>query len=253
MDWEEHSAAEANLPRLFCCSLSGASGVEHLCWDCMAERERLLLLDTVGAAPGAVLTEHGRVIASSEFPVRSASAALLGGLKRMLRDAGFGLRELSGVGVVSGPGSFTGVRTGLATAKGLCEVTGLPLASVSRLAVLAEAAELQEGFAVLDAGRGELYVRAQRRTEAAREWLATVDEFVQAAAGAAIVVAEEKTAERLDALAPRLHSLSVIDLLAPVRRCIKAGGTDVAWVDANYVLPESEIYTRPKQQKRVAG
>ena len=214
--------------------------------------ERLLLLDTVGAAPGAVLTEGDRVIASAAFPLRSASAALLGELKRMLIETGIGLRELNGIGVVSGPGSFTGVRTGLAAAKGLCEVTGLPLASVSRLAVLAEVAELQEGFAVLDAGRGELYVREQRRTEAPREWLATVDEFMQAAAGTPIVVAEEKTAERLDALAPRLHALSPIDLLRPVRRCLQAGGTDVAWADANYVLPESEIYTRPKQRKSVA-
>jgi tRNA threonylcarbamoyladenosine biosynthesis protein TsaB len=219
----------------------------------MSKPERLLLLDTVGTAPGAALTERDRVMAGATFPLRSASAALLGELKRMFAEAGIGLRELHGIGVVSGPGSFTGVRTGLAVAKGMCEVTGLPLASVSRLAVLAEAAELQEGFAVLDAGREQLYVREQRRTEAPREWLATVDEFVRAAAGTPIVVAEEKTAERLDALAPRLHTLTLIDLLRPVRRCLQAGGTDVAWADANYVLPESEIYTRPKQQKSVAG
>lgn len=219
----------------------------------ISKPERLLLLDTVGAAPGAVLTEGDHVIASAAFPLRSASAALLGELKRMFIDAGIGLRDLNGVGVVSGPGSFTGVRTGLAVAKGLCEVTGLRLASVSRLEVLAEAAELEEGFAVLDAGRGELYVREQRRTEAAREWLVTVDEFAQAAAGTPIVIAEEKTAERLDALAPRLHVLSVIDLLGPVRRCLAAGGTDVARADANYVLPESEIYSRPKRPKNVAG
>ena len=210
--------------------------------------EWLLLLDTVGAAPGAVLTQGDRVRASAAFPLRSASAALLGELKRMLGEVGIGLRDLSGIGVVSGPGSFTGVRTGLAVAKGLCEVTGLPLASVSRLAVLAEAAELQEGFAVLDAGRGELYVREQRRTEVAREWLAMADEFKRVAAGAPIVVAEEKTAEQLDAVAPRLHRLSPIDLLGPVRRCLEAGGTDVALADANYVLPESEMYTRPKHE-----
>jgi tRNA threonylcarbamoyladenosine biosynthesis protein TsaB len=215
----------------------------------MSKGERLLLLDTVGAAPGAVLAEGDRVIASAVFPPRSASAALLGELKRMLVEAGIGLRELSAIGVVSGPGSFTGVRTALAAAKGLCEVTGMPMASVSRLAVLAEAADLQEGFAVLDAGRGNLYVREQRRTEAPHEWLATEDEFEHVAAGDPIVVAEETTAERLDALAPRVHRLSPIDLLGPVRRCLRDGGTDVAWADANYVLAESEIYSRPKPQK----
>lgn len=210
--------------------------------------ERLLLIDTVGAAPGAVLTEEDRVIASATFPLRSASAALLHELKRMLGEAGLDLRQLSGIGVVSGPGSFTGVRTGLALAKGLCEVTGLPLASISRLAVLAEATHLQEGFAVLDAGRGDLYVREERRTESAREWLVTMDEFVRAVAGAPIVVAEERMAEMLDAVAPRLHRLQPVDLLAPVRRCLATGGTDVAWADANYVLPESEIYTRYKNK-----
>lgn len=218
----------------------------------MATQERLLLVDTVSAAPGAVLVEGDHVLASAHFPLRSASAVLLGELKWMLAEAGIALRELNGVGVVSGPGSFTGVRTGLAMAKGLCEVTGLPLASVSRLAVLAEAAELQEGFAVLDAGRGELYVREQRRTEPPREWLTEVDEFERIAAGAPIVVAEDKTAEMLDKLAPRLHVMTVIDLLRPVRRCLKAGGTDVAWADANYVLPESEIYTRPRQRQNAA-
>ena len=219
----------------------------------MSERERLLLLDTVGAAPGAVLTEHGREVAAAQFPLRWASAALIGEVRRMLAEAGFGLRQLSGVGVVSGPGSFTGVRTGLAMAKGLCEVAGVPLASVSRLAVLAEAAELQEGFAVLDAGRGELYVREERRTEAPREWLATVPEFESMAAGAPIVVAEQKTAKLLDALAPRVHTLTPLDLLKPVHRCLQAGGTDVAWADANYVLAASEIYARAKQPKNVAG
>ena len=213
------------------------------------ESERLLLIDTVGATPGAVLTEGDRVVAAATLPLRSASAALLSQLKRMLAEAGFELRQLSGIGVVAGPGSFTGVRTGLALAKGFCEVTGLPLASVSRLAVLAEATRLREGFAVLDAGRGDLFVREQRRTEPTREWLATADEFIHAAAGVPIVAAEDRVAEMLDEVAPRLHRLQPIDLLAPVRQCLKAGGTDVAWADANYVLLESEIYTRPKHKR----
>jgi tRNA threonylcarbamoyladenosine biosynthesis protein TsaB len=164
----------------------------------------------------------------------------------MLGSSGIGLRELGGVGVVSGPGSFTGVRTGLAMAKGLCVVAGLPLASVSRLEVLAQAADLREGFAVLDAGRGSLYVREQRRTEPAHEYLVGVDEFERSAAGTAVVVAETKIAELLTRIAPVLREIRPIDLLHPVRRCLAEGGTSVALADANYVLPESEIYTRPR-------
>lgn len=211
----------------------------------MTPESRLLLIDTVGDAPGAVLVHGDRVLASAEFPLRSASAVLLSELRQMFSTSGIALRDLSGIGVVSGPGSFTGVRTGLAMAKGLCEVAGLPLASVSRLQLLAEAADLLEGFAVLDAGRGSLYIREQRRTEPSHEWLATVEEFERIAAGSPIVVAETKIAEMLGHLAPALRELRPIDLLKPVERCLAAGGTNVALADANYVLPESEIYNRP--------
>ena len=218
-------------------------------------RSVLLLIDTVGVTPGAVLTDVERVLASSEFPLRSASAVLTAALKHMFASTGVTLRDLSGIGVVSGPGSFTGVRTGLAMAKGLCEVVGLPLASLSRLEVLAEAADLREGFAVLDAGRGALYVREQRRTETAHEYLVNIDEFERAAAGAPIVVAEKRTAELLDRIAPVLRELRPIDLLKPVQHCLAAGGTNIALADANYVLPENEIYTlsRPTQTKDVSS
>lgn len=211
----------------------------------MIPNSTLLLIDTVGDAPGAVLTDGEHVLASAEFPSRSASAMLTGELRRMLNTSGIALRDLAGIGVVSGPGSFTGVRTGLAMAKGLCEVAGLPLASISRLDVLVEAADLREGFAVLAAGRGSLYVREQRRTEPAHEFLLSVDEFERSAAGAPIVVAEKRAAELLDRLAPVLRELCPIDLLKPVRRCLSEGGTNVALADANYLLPESEIYARP--------
>lgn len=219
----------------------------------MNPRSILLLIDTVGDAPGAVLAAGDCSLASAEFPLRSASAVLAGELKRMLASSGITLRDLNGIGVVSGPGSFTGVRTGLAMAKGLCEVAGLPLASVSRLEVLAEAAGLREGFAVLDAGRGSLYVREQRRTEAAHEFLINIDDFERAAAGAPIVAAEKRTAERLDRVAPALRELRPIDLLRPVQRCVAKGGTNVALADANYVLRENEIYTRPRQAQKTGA
>ena len=214
---------------------------------------KLLLIDTVGDAPGAVLTVGESVLAHSEFPPRSSSAVLTSELKRMLVSSGVRLRDLSGIGVVSGPGSFTGVRTGLAMAKGLCVVAGVPLANVSRLEVLAQAADLCEGFAVLDAGRGSLYVREQRRTEPAHEYLVSVDEFERTAAGAAVAVAETKVAELLTRIAPALRKIRPIDLLGPVRRSLAEGGTNVALADANYVLPESEIYTRHRHAHAIAS
>src|ERR1700761_947560 len=109
----------------------------------MIAESTLLLIDTVGDVPGAVLIRGDRILATAEFPLRSASAVLLPELRRMFSISGISPRDLSGIGVVSGPGSFTGVRTGLAMAKGLCEVAGVPLASISRLQVLADAADLE--------------------------------------------------------------------------------------------------------------
>lgn len=217
----------------------------------MAGKNTILLIDTIGNAPGAVLIDGELMLASAEFPLRAASAVLTGELRRILISSGVALHDLGGIGVTSGPGSFTGVRTGLAMAKGLCEVAGLPMASVSRLDVLAEAADLREGFAVLDAGRDLLYVRELRRTEPAREYLVSVDEFEHSAAGAPIVVAEKRAADLLDRLAPLLRELRPIDLLKPVRRCLAKGGTNVALADANYVLQESEIYSRSRHAQTI--
>jgi hypothetical protein len=79
----------------------------------------------------------------------------------------------------------------------------------------------------------------------------TADEFERAAAGAAIVVAEKRVAALLDRVAPVLRELRPIDLLKPVQRSLAEGGTNVALADANYVLPESEIYTRPRHAQTV--
>lgn len=207
--------------------------------------DKLLLLDTVGATAGAALVEGESVVASAIFPGRSASAVIVAELRRMLGEAGWTLRELSGIGVVAGPGSFTGVRTGLATAKGLCEAVGLPLAAVSRLEVLADVAGLREGFVVVDAGRGGLFVREVRDDGTWNEWLATVAEVESRAAGATVVVAEEKVAERLAVPHLKVVATRPEDMLPSVRRSFASGGTDVAWADANYVARESDMYKRP--------
>jgi tRNA threonylcarbamoyladenosine biosynthesis protein TsaB len=143
--------------------------------------------------------------------------------------------------VVAGPGSFTGVRTGLATAKALCEAASLRMAAVSRLAVLADAAGLQDGLTVLDAGRGELYVRDVR---SGREWLCSEDELPTTASGG-IAVAELRMAERLAARTLLLHPLHVGEALPAVLRCLANGGSDAMFAEANYVRGEQNIYAKP--------
>jgi tRNA threonylcarbamoyladenosine biosynthesis protein TsaB len=132
------------------------------------------------------------------------------------------------------------MRTGLAAAKGLCEAANLRLAVVSRLAVLADAVALTEGFAVLDAGRGELYVRD---AGSGREWLCSFDELPVTANGG-VVVAEQRIAERLAAWKPVLRPLQVGVALPVVLRCLAEGGSDVSLAEANYVRGEQNIYAK---------
>lgn len=216
------------------------------------EEERLLLMDTCGDAPAAAISCGADVLRVEEFGERRASAEMLTIVRRLLQAADLTLADLDGIGVVSGPGSFTGVRAGMAAAKGLCEAATLPLAAVSRLLVLTRAAKLEEGFAVLDGGRGTLYVREEYRDKSPRELSMSVEELSARAEGAAVVIAEDRLVEELSHLRPTLRRLRVADLLQPARHCLGEGGTDVMWADANYVLRASEIYGRSAAEKKAA-
>jgi tRNA threonylcarbamoyladenosine biosynthesis protein TsaB len=208
--------------------------------------QRLLLIDTCGETAGVVLCLGQQVLAVEDFVAGEASAQIVGAVRRLLQQLGWGIAELEGVGVVGGPGSFTGVRTGLAAAKGFCEAAGLRLAVVSRLEVLADAAALTDGLAVLDAGRGELYVRDVR---SGREWLCAIEELPRPVSGG-IVVAEQRIAELLAARTPVLYPLHVADALPVVLRGLAAGGSDVALAEANYVRGEQNIYGKPAAKGR---
>src|SRR5713101_8246279 len=85
------------------------------------------------------------------------SAQLVSQTAAMLEKHGYGKGDLAGFAVVSGPGSFTGLRVGLAAIKAMAEILRKPIAAVSLLEAVARAVE-REGrmLAALDAGRGEL-------------------------------------------------------------------------------------------------
>ena len=132
----------------------------------------------------------------------------------------------------------------MSTAKGLCEAAGLPLVAVSRLEVLLDAASLTVGLAVLNAGRGEVYVREQGLECEAREWLGTFEGIERSADGQPVVVAEQAVAERLAGLHPVLRPLDACDALAAVLRGVARGAVDVAAVDAHYLRGQSDIYAK---------
>jgi tRNA threonylcarbamoyladenosine biosynthesis protein TsaB len=205
---------------------------------------KTLLIDTCGETATVALGAGAEIAEGVEMSRGGASAEIVAAIDGLLRKSGWALRELDAVGVVSGPGSFTGVRVGLATAKGLCEAAGIKMIAVSRLAVFAEAVGLGGGVVALDAGRGELYLGEVSAEGAYREWLGSVEALIEAAGGRAVYVADPKVAELLNAVHPVMRILTIDDVLKPVLRTVREGAEDMTLAEANYVRRESDIYAR---------
>lgn len=110
-------------------------------------------LPSRGAGPAT-----GEVLAARQSRVTTHSDALIPMLESALAEAGVALRDLDAVACGAGPGSFTGLRIGLATAKGLCFAIGRPLVLVSSLEAMAARADGEVRVcATLDAHQGEVY------------------------------------------------------------------------------------------------
>jgi tRNA threonylcarbamoyladenosine biosynthesis protein TsaB len=122
-------------------------------------RMSVLSLDTAGPDPSVAVLSGGSLFEEKLPPGGRASEDLLPAIERALAAAGESLARCERVAVCAGPGSFTGVRVGLATAWGIGRARGIPVEAVSTLEALAEAARslgLLRVATLLDAGRGEL-------------------------------------------------------------------------------------------------
>jgi tRNA threonylcarbamoyladenosine biosynthesis protein TsaB len=128
----------------------------------------LLGLDTATTATVVgVLDGAGAVTEVRDDPERGVRPGhanrLLGAAEAALEQAGVTWEEVERIAVGVGPGSFTGLRIGIATARALAQARGLPLVGVSSLEALARGAgEADLVLAVLDARRGEAFAAAWR-------------------------------------------------------------------------------------------
>lgn len=177
------------------------------------------------------------LVAAETVTGRAFSAEWPAELRRLLDIPGWKAAELQVVGVVHGPGSFTGVRVGLSAAKGLCEAVGAKLIAVSRLEVLA-AHGAPDALAVLDAGRDEFYVR-----DAGLEFLAGREEFLAISQQRTVVTPDGRVAE-MCAEGMLVHMSAISALPIVWKRWSEGRFDDVASVDANYVRSERDIYAR---------
>lgn len=127
----------------------------------------LLAVDTSTRCCSIAVACEGRpTVELFEASPRTHSAHLLQMIGGALNRAGLTPGALDGLAVTVGPGSFTGLRIGISTVKGLAFARGLPCAGVSSLEALAEAcpAGPQTICALMDARKGQVYAAVFRRS-----------------------------------------------------------------------------------------
>jgi tRNA threonylcarbamoyladenosine biosynthesis protein TsaB len=128
----------------------------------------ILNIDTATEKASICLAEDGRSLALAENPAQKEHAAWLHpAVEQMMKDTGFRLRDLQAVAVTAGPGSYTGLRVGMAAAKGFCFALNIPLIAEDTLRTMAFAAKEQLGEVdylcpMIDARRMEVFTAVYR-------------------------------------------------------------------------------------------
>ncbi len=158
------------------------------------------------------------------------------------------LPKLSAIIVVNGPGSFTGVRVGLAAVKGLAESAQIPVVAVSRLEVLAHKAGIPS--AALDAHRNEIFLRIGEPGAPVRELLAGAEELAAVSPAPKRIVVCDEAAESL--LAAAWPTTELVRTSAPTAaNALLFGGArvdagefvDLALLDGHYLRrSDAEIF-----------
>lgn len=231
----------------------------------------LLVTDTSGKNGCVALARAGSTPGSmspnliEEVPLAGGtfSAELVPQIAALLAKHGFSKSDIGAFIVVSGPGSFTGLRVGLAAIKALAEVLHKPIVPVSLLEVVAIAAGAQDPqyrgkvVAVLDAGRGEVYAgEYEVDNDAAmlvQEHLRTKNELVSMAR-ASVVATPVLTPDEALAISLQAAGVSVsrvdsirAELIAQVgyRRLQRKQSVSPEQLEANYIRrTDAEIFAK---------
>jgi tRNA threonylcarbamoyladenosine biosynthesis protein TsaB len=225
----------------------------------------LLVVDTAGPTGGVLLAEadensggdrsvdqETNILGVIDLYPRRFSAEVIPAIAELLRASERRLADVGAFAVVSGPGSFTGLRVGLSAVKAIAEVTGKPILTLSHLAILASVAakllsnEMADAamYVVLDAGRGEFYYGVYRdagRTRVAESFgaLAALAEKIKLQPGWVITAEASVTAAFQSVAGTRLREVpppSVRDVLPlAVEEWRARRFHDPLDVDANYL------------------
>ncbi len=203
-----------------------------------------LAVDTTGAFGSiAVADETGTREEVLLHAPDGFSGILFAEIGALLKRQGLQLADIGLFAGASGPGSFTGVRIGLAAMKGLGEVMGKPVAAVSNLEAVAQWGKGELRAAVIDARRGEVFAALfdsagnevieeivtplQRFVECLGdrdfEWVTSEPDWLRGA------LAGTRSEQMPVAIAPRALAGTV------ARLACRRGGTDPLRIEANYV------------------
>jgi len=140
-----------------------------------------LAIDTSTNTTGLALITNGHIVAEDIWPcARNQSVELLPHIVSLFASAKSGIRDITGIIVARGPGSFNSLRVGLSTAKGLAFGLNVPIAGISTLAAAAyqHATAGLPVCAVLPAGHAEVAWAVYQELE--REWQNTSPETISA-------------------------------------------------------------------------
>jgi tRNA threonylcarbamoyladenosine biosynthesis protein TsaB len=193
----------------------------------------ILSIDTTSEFGSIALTEANVVIEEVALHAPEGFGhVLFGQIERLLEKNGTTVHQMECFAAASGPGSFTGVRVGLAAVKGLAEATGKRVVAVSNLRALASFGSAPLRAVVIDARRGEVYA---------------------AVYNSALELVMPEVVIKLDDWLPKIpqHNCEMISSVGPsdeVPRALAAAVGHIAWdeftlsrssdpaeIDANYV------------------
>jgi tRNA threonylcarbamoyladenosine biosynthesis protein TsaB len=219
----------------------------------------LLAADTSGKNGSIALAECGqgeecRLLEVVPLTGGTFSAQLVPQIAALLEKRGFTKRDIGAFAVASGPGSFTGLRVGLAAIKALAEALEKPIAAVSLLEAIADSSHFRGRIlAVLDAGRNEVYVGEFEiggpEAHLISEKLMNREECFESAGKATIVTPDQTLAEKARSLGLRVEEVEhpQSDAIARIGwHKIQAGRTvSPEELEANYVRrSDAEIFAR---------
>jgi len=207
---------------------------------------RLLAIDTALAACSvAVLdTAAGGVVASESRPmVRGHAEALLPLVAQVMQASGTAFADLDRVAVTTGPGSFTGLRVGLAAARGFGLANNIPVIGVSTLSAYATphlgVDDRNPVVAVIDARHAQVYLQAFRPDGSTllSARIASLDEAARAASASPTRIVGSAAQLVADALSGSAPSPVVID---------NRTAPEVGWVaQIGAVMPEPDAPPAP--------